>query len=203
MVGFSKLLKNIPELQLDESKRKILLLYILALLFVFVLYSIVFLKPSLSKIFELIPKVRVLKSEINAVHDDSRFEDKLTKKLSSLQDQMVFYENKLSRKKELPKLLESLSKLARSSRVKIRSITPIGKTSSQGAGTQSKKSVYQEVPIAITAQCGYHDLGTFINKLENDERYLRISNLKMKANASNPKRHNVEFVVYAYTLKNN
>ena len=201
MFDIKNILKNMPELELDESKKKILLVYFLAIVVIFVAYFFFFLRPSLTKLFDILPKVRVLNLDIKAVHDDSRFEDKLTKKLDMLREKMGGYENKLSREKEIPKLLENLSKTARSSRVKILGIVPFDVSKTKQKGAVAGGGVYQEVPITISAYSGYHDLGIFINKLENGERFMRITDIEIKANRNNPKRHDIEFVVYAYTFK--
>ena len=193
----TNILKNIPELEMDSAKKKVLLVCLGVLIAILTVYSLFFLSPSLTKLFKLIPKVRVLNSEIKAVRDDSRFESKLKEKQAALNETMGQYENKLSREKELPKLLENLSNIANSSRVKIVGITPLESTLS----TDDSKNIYQEVPIAITAQSSYHDLGVFINKLETDERHMRVSNIKIRAGKINPKRHDIEFTVYAYTFK--
>ena len=196
MKNISSFLKNLPELELDAEKKKILFLYLLGFLTVFILYFMLLLKPTLGTLAKLIPETRILKTNIKTVNDDLKFEDKLKNKFESIQGKLKEYGNKLSRERELPKLLENLSDTAKSSRVKILSIAPqIRKDTGEGNG------ICQEMPIAITGQSSYHDLGSFINKLENDERYMQISDIKIKANPSNPKRHDIEFVVSAYTFK--
>lgn len=193
ILGF---LKNLPELELDAEKKKILALYALGFLVIFVLYFVLLLKPALGALATLIPETRTLKANIKAVNDDLNFEDKLKNKFESVQEKLKEYGNKLSRERELPKLLENLSDTAKSSRVKIVSIAPQTKKD-----TDEDDGICQEMPIAITGHSSYHDLGSFINKLENDERYMQISDIKIKANPSNPKRHDIEFVVSAYTFK--
>ncbi|OGW75003.1 MAG: hypothetical protein A2Z72_00575 [Omnitrophica bacterium RBG_13_46_9] len=198
MLDFSKILKNIPTIELDKAKKRILLIYASALLLTVVLYFILFLRPTLAKLFEIIPELKELRQNIKVVRDDLRFEEKLKTRLEGLQEVLGEYENKLSREKELPKFLENLSKMARSSGVKILGITPLIRTEKQKSGAGD---IYQEVPIIIGAQSGYHEFGAFINRLENDPRYMQISDIKMQASRNNPRRHEIEFVVYAYTFK--
>ncbi|MBL7155948.1 MAG: type 4a pilus biogenesis protein PilO [Candidatus Omnitrophica bacterium] len=198
---FSKIFKNLPEVTLDESKKKILLIYILILVLIFGLYFYFFLNPSLAKLAQIIPEAHVLRAEIRLVKSDLNFEDKLKERLRVLGQTMEKYENKLSREKEIPMLLENLSKIAKSSKVKILSITPIDKALKGQQGAGAKKDIYQEVPIIITAQSGYHELGIFINKLETDERYMQVSDIEIRSGKANPKRHDMEFIVNAYTFK--
>ncbi|MBL7155564.1 MAG: type 4a pilus biogenesis protein PilO [Candidatus Omnitrophica bacterium] len=199
MAGITSIFKNMPQLELDESKKKILLFYGVGLLVLFAVYIFVFLSPSIARLFSLIPEVRVLRMEMKAVYDDLGFEAKLKERSKTLQDKLGGYEEKLSREKELPILFGNISKMARSSRVKILSITPLEVRKRET--NDKKESVYEELPIAISAQSGYHELGEFISKMENDKRYLQVSDIKIKSNTANPRKHDINFVVYAYTFK--
>ena len=201
MPTLQEFFKNLPELKLDESKKRILLIYVLVLAVVLLIYFNFFLKPGLTTLFRLIPKVRLRSTEIKTIQTDLLLEDKLNAKLESLNAKLGQYGKMLSREKELPLLLESLAKLAKDSGVKILGITPVVKQGKDQKDIGGEKSVYQEVPIVITARSGYHELGTFINSLENDERYMQISEIKIKTSKEDPKKHDIEFVVYAYTFK--
>lgn len=201
MFDISKYIKKLPELQMDEAKRKTLLVYVLALAVILLFYFFVFLKPSISKLAAVIPKVREYRIQIKEVREDLLFESKLKEKFEAAQVKMGKYEKKLSREKEIPLLLENLSGMAKTCRVKIIAITPIGRKRMLAASDDGKGGVYEEVPIAVSAQSGYHDLGAFINKLETGERYMQVSDIKIRSNKANPKRHNVDFVVYAYMFK--
>jgi len=187
---------NFPEIQLDEAKKKALLIYGGAALVILIAYFFFFLKPGLGKLFELLPKVRERKIAIKSVRNDLLLEDKLKVRLRVLKKGSSEYEKKLPREKELPIILENLSKIARSSRVKILSITP-------QAEKVGGEGVYQEVPVLISARSGYHELGAFIDRLENNARYMQVSDIKIRSAGDNPKRHNVEFIVHAYTVKEN
>jgi len=195
MAGVSGFLHKFPEIKMDESKKKVFLIYVAALLVIITAYSYLLLRPSVSRLTDLIPKLRSRRAEIQAVRTDLPLEDKLKEKNRLAAKRLKAYENRLSREKEIPALLESLSKLARDSRVKILGITPLQKVRA------SMGRIYQEVPISINAQSGYHELGNFINKLENDKRFMQISNLSVRANRNNAKWHNIRFVVYAYMFK--
>lgn len=201
MANISGLMKSLSEMKLDESKRKIFLVYGALILAAFAAYVMFLLKPAVANLCRAIPRMKVLKSDIKAVTDELPFKQNLLRKQAEQAKNLILYEKKLSKEKELPVLLESISKMARSSNVKILGITPLSelrKASGRSAG--AKSDIYQEVPIRIMAQSGYHELGQFITKLENDERYMQVTDLRIKTNSSSSKRHLVQFVVYAYTF---
>lgn len=196
------LLKNAVKGDTEESKKKALVLFSGTLLCVFIIYFVLFLKPGIAALAGLIPKIRLRAGEIKMVRADLPFKDRLLGKRKDQQETLAKYEKKLSKEKELPMLLEDLSKMARNSRVKILGITPLDSAArAYKKGEKKKEEVYQEVPIRISAESGYHELGIFISKLERSERYLQVSDLKIRASRASPKRHSVEFVVYAYTFR--
>ena len=60
--------------------------------------------------------------------------------------------------------------------------------------------VYQEIPILITAKSGYHELGQFLAKLENAERFMKVVGMTIKSNKATPKKHDAELLVLTYIL---
>jgi hypothetical protein len=50
----------------------------------------------------------------------------------------------------------------------------------------------------ISARAGYHELGKFMSTLENSGRFMKCADMRMKANTSNPKKHDVELLVLTY-----
>ena len=193
--------KNIPELKLDESKRKILLIYGLSALFILVGYFYLFFRPSVAKIAELNPEIRELKIAIKSIEDELQRGPKFSERLKVLEAKLGGYEERLSRERQLPVLLENLSRMAEEAHVKILTITPHDTGRKARRGMDEEESVYQEIPIAITAQSGYHELGSFIDRLESGQRYMQVSHVKINPGQADSEKHKVEFVVYAYTFK--
>ena len=102
MISIDNIVKKIPKLELDDSKRKILVLYGLIFLVVLALYIYVLLLPSLGKLFVLIPKMRGLNENIKSVSVDLKHKDVLKAKAMSLDEKMSKHAAKLSREKEFP-----------------------------------------------------------------------------------------------------
>ena len=63
-----------------------------------------------------------------------------------------------------------------------------------------KSQIYREIPILITAKSGYHELGSFLNNLENADRFMKVVDIDIKANKTSPKKHDVELMVCTYIL---
>ena len=107
------------------------------------------------------------------------------------------YEKKLPVEQEIPALLENLSDMAKDSNIKIVSIVPaMPKDNNPG----NKSLIYREIPILITAKSGYHELGHFLNSLENADRFMKVVDINIKANKASPKKHDVELMICTYVL---
>lgn len=202
MPGLDSIFKNILQLLRGKTKKQMLGIYIAVLVIALSFFFYIFVRPSLAKLSALIPKVQAIRANIRTVSDDLLFEDKLKKQTQALQAKLGEYEKRLSREKEIPLLLENLSNIARSSGVKIQSITPLSRSQAYKNDNHDKgETVYQEVPIAITAASGYHELGDFVSTLESDKRFMQVSDIKVKASRSMPAKHDIEFLVHVYTFK--
>ena len=61
---------------------------------------------------------------------------------------------------------------------------------------------YTEMPLQITVNGGYHQIGSFLAELANLRRIITVSNVKLKANGGNDPllTTQVDFVASAYSL---
>ncbi|MFH1858598.1 MAG: type 4a pilus biogenesis protein PilO [Candidatus Omnitrophota bacterium] len=111
--------------------------------------------------------------------------------IARLREKSMELETRFPSKEELPGLLERLSEVAEKAQVKIVEIHP-----SELLRSEKKSSgPFEELPIAITAKSGYHELGAFINQLENSERIFAVKDIKIKSDSLDEKRHHVKLVV--------
>lgn len=166
---------------------------LLALAIVFT-YTRVFIIPTFKKWRNLTPKVAQLKADVKSAQASIETIDTLKNRLNNLKQQIGAYENRLPQQKEIPVILEHLSSLALESGVKITAIEP------SKASSSSTPKDYSEVPITLIAKCGYHQLGTFISKLENSSQFMKISNIKISRNPSDVYHHNIDLRISTFTL---
>ncbi|RKY37597.1 MAG: hypothetical protein DRP78_00665 [Candidatus Omnitrophota bacterium] len=98
--------------------------------------------------------------------------------------------------KEFPIFLEILSDLARENEVKIIAMEP-GEIDNQQA------KFYVQTPIFIDAYSSYHNLGSFVNDIENAEKFMEIKNIKIENNPMDTKKHHIFVSVNTFCLKEN
>ena len=62
------------------------------------------------------------------------------------------------------------------------------------AGTK----LYFSVPVQIHATASTHELGNFLSKLETGPSFFKVTDLKITATTTDPRRHSVELMVETY-----
>jgi Tfp pilus assembly protein PilO len=115
----------------------------------------------------------------------------------------------LPSEEELPAVIESLSDLAGQSQVKIQTIFP-QRTDADGAGRKDKEKergggaglkqpdIYKEVIIQIDALAGFHQLGTFLSRIEQAEKPMRVASLRITQDPKEMKRQRVKLLLQSY-----
>lgn len=186
-------LNNVKDtLKFGKDKKQTLFIGIVIFLAIVIAYGYIFFKPHAGELMALFSKLSDLKLQLSSAKTDIATKPMLEKTKASLLSKIDYYEKKLPEQKEIPKILESLSEIAIDAGVKIIAIKPA--ESSMGGG------IYQEMPIQIKAKCGYHQLGIFINSLETGDRFMKVSDINVVANAEDMLNHNVELEIKTYTL---
>ena len=184
-------------LKLGKDKKEVAILIVLVIVLALVLYIFLFFKPALTSLTELLPKVYNKNAELKTALMDITNREVIKKKRDSLVLKVDEYEKMLPGKKEIPKFLESLSEVAAESGVKILSIKPIKLTDKE----REQSAIYQEVPIQISAKCGYHQLGKFLEHLETGPRLMKVSDIEIEGGTKAVTEHNVKLMITTYTLK--
>ena len=157
-----------------------------------------FLKPTMASLSRTTPKLRQMQRQLalaeNNVVNIPRYKAQIDEMRKSLSKQ----KKKLSTKQEISSVLKGLSETAKDSGVKILSIKPYPAVTGDQQNIVS--SAYQKYPISIKAICGFHQLGTFLNKLENADTFMRVSDIKITADPNDYTQHLIYVLVNTYIL---
>jgi len=186
---------RVKELLENERVRPYLVLGTAAgILLMYLLFAVI---PNWSFFVKTSREIEDLKTNIDLV--DSRIQriDVLAKNKKVLSEELESYSGGLPSRQEIPEFLEELSGTAKTSGVKILSITPArGKDADKDE--QKTEVYYKDVPIVITAQSGYHELGHFISNLEESKRFITIEDLSIKSDLRTPREHSVTINLKTY-----
>lgn len=179
----------------SEEKSKIRCTIIILLS---ILYIVVFLIPQVRAFSRKWSEDTKIKADITNVQKDWTNISLFKKEISQLNEKITSYEKMLPGEKEMPAVLAYLSDAAKKMDIRIDEIKPIEEENKKGAGSPS---FYNEAPIMLKAECGYHQFGRFLNDLENAARFMKISNLKIVANPARPNVHYVQLTVVTYMTR--
>lgn len=193
-IDFSKI--GLKAIDFKDKKIQTILLVVLAALSVFILYLSFVFFPQVLRVTAIVKKSMQINAELKSARSMISRKDELQKKLDEYKQEVELYEKKLPAEQEIPNLLEDLSSMAKKSNIKIISIVPAPPYFKEQK--IKKSSVYQEIPILITANSGYHELGRFLGDLENADRFMKVVDISIKADRPAPQNHAVELVVCTY-----
>lgn len=185
------------KLKMDKAKKEKAMLMVLFALIVVVVYFQFLIRPATNELKEILPKVSKLKRDISGAKGLIANKPIMLKRQKDLTAALNKYEQVLPREREIPKLLDNLSGIAAKSGVKIVGIKPI---SAKSHSADASENIYQKIPIEVIAHSGYHQLGEFINKLETGDRFIMISDIEIKTNSANIKRHDIKLIATTYIM---
>ncbi len=187
-------------IDLKDQRTQILLLVVLVTLIVAVLYLSFVFVPQVVRVFKLTADTAKMRSQLNSARVVIGSFEKMNKDLEEQSQKVESYEKKLPAEQEIPALLENLSNIARGSNIKIIGIAPVMSYFFRDDKSVKEGQIYREIPILITAKSGYHELGSFLDKLENSDRFMKAADIDIKSNKASPNKHDVELLVSTYVL---
>ncbi len=108
-------------------------------------------------------------------------------KLDKVKKELMVMKAKLPDKKEIPKLLKTISSLGKESGLQFQLFRPISEIS---------KDFYAEIPVEIRVTGSYHEVANFFYKVGILDRIVNITNATMK----NPVEENGEIKLETFCL---
>ena len=124
----------------------------------------------MSKINELKAQLDDLEVKLNKARAAAREFDKYQKKYKEAQVKFKLALQLLPDKKEIPNLLESISRSGRGSGLEFLLFQP---------AQEIPRGFYAEIPVKIQVKGGYHNLAMFFDQVAKLSRIVNISNIKI------------------------
>lgn len=180
----------------SKNKKETAIAIALGALILFVAYLAFLLVPQAGAAASALQNAAKLSAEVRIARADIARIDSLKTELAGYDAKIGRYIKMLPVEKEIPAFLESLAAMARDARVQIVGIAP---SAVQDAESQ-KGRIYQEMPVQISARCGFHELGRFLANIEQSDRFIKVIDVDIRGNKGSPKKHDVELVLLTYVL---
>jgi Tfp pilus assembly protein PilO len=165
-----------------------------------VLYYNLLLKPQFSGFIAKNREFRIVRDRVKSEEIMIANEAGIQKQHDNFEKQAEYLEKRLPGQAQISSILEDFSNVAESSGVKILRIKPL-----EAPVVASKQKVtndsYSEIPILIEARAGYHQLGAFVDKIENMDRFIKLTDIDIASIDSDPRRHDIKMRIITYVLQ--
>ncbi|MBI4386832.1 MAG: type 4a pilus biogenesis protein PilO [Elusimicrobia bacterium] len=151
--------------------------------------------PFSKRINEAKTKIEEVDRKIEKAQSQAARLDRLKKELEMLSQQAADAEKRLPKSKDIPAIIDTLSRLTRRYHVELRSFAP---------GAPAQKEFFTEIPYALNVSGSYHDIGRFFAAIASEERIFNVRNVSYtpgSVSASGVQLLNVVFTLVSYQYK--
>ena len=131
--------------------------------------------PALEEESRKTTQLEALQREIRALEVTANKLQEFQREVQLLEAQLETLKRILPPEKETPDLMRRVQSLASQSRLNIKTFTP---------AAEVMKDFYKEVPINVDVEGTYHDLGQFFDRVSRLARLVNMTNVKVKAQAT-------------------
>lgn len=185
------------DLKISIQKNQKLILYIAVLLSLFFADFYLVLKPISGSLTKVLPEVSAKASRISIIEADVKNISSYEMQIKTLEGELAGYKRRFSTKEEISPLLKNLSDTAKACGVKIEKINPLEKERAD-QGALKEPGAYRKFPIFLDAVSTYHAFGLFLNKLENSDIFMRVTNLKIEGDSTGAANHKFSVTIVTY-----
>lgn len=147
----------------------------------------------------LIPKVRDLGQDIQNSQNNIQRLPQYQKELIQLKLKLTSVSRKIRTKEELPVLLETISRIAGRTNLKLEQVMP--HASVQQPVLENADGKYFAIPIMVEAKSGYHDFGRFLNQLELEGIFSDLTDFAITSEAGDQNRHSIRMTLKCLLLE--
>ncbi|MFA5060376.1 MAG: type 4a pilus biogenesis protein PilO [Candidatus Omnitrophota bacterium] len=184
-------------LQATEKNGQYILIGVLLGIFL-LMYAIVT-RPILNNLTKISPKITLLSKDYRQALSDIKNVENYQAQVVQFREKMKTVGLKILSKEEIPAILENISRLAGQSKVHISQIMPLKE--SQELILSNDEGKYYSLPILVNARGGYHDIGRFFNKIENDKIFMSVIDFDIAATSDDPLKHLAKITIKAFILE--
>lgn len=174
--------------QLSPQRKAIALVIVMALLGYF--YYSFFLQSSIEKRSKLSERQMTLDKQVTEKSRLAAQKDRYIKEVAQLQENLKMVLTKLPNEKDIPELFQAIALAGKSSGVEFLLFEPQAVVkpkidqASAAKGSKDKKkpaqeSFYEEIPLKLSVNGGFHQAVIFFEKVANLPRIINVQNIEM------------------------
>jgi len=185
------LLEKLQDLELDN--KKIILIALISAMLFYLDFSFV-LKSQLQGIKDIGPSISKLESDINSLSKDMAGISDLKNKEVGAKENISQQGRIIISEGYIATLLQNISDIANKNSIKIMQMKP-------GKELKAKEGSLNTLSLSLDLVCGYHDLGSFINDIEDANELMAIEGIKIESDPMNYMQQRVNLTIRTYVKK--
>jgi Tfp pilus assembly protein PilO len=169
---------------------------IVMVIMIFILDIGLILRGQLVSLGGMFKEAKKVKANILDAHTDAKFFMTYKTNVADLNKQLDTYNKMVILNEDLPGALESITKFADMSGVKIFNIKPVtGASVQEIPATKGAVVSFVRQKVSISAKGGYHQLGRFMALLEDAPVFFDIKSLEIQTDQQEYTKHLVTIVL--------
>ncbi len=130
------------------------------------------------------PKIEELTNDVTETKNNILRVNQYKKEVANLESKYENLQRRIKQKEDIPFLLENISRIADKHGVRIEQIMP--QTAIDEPLLENDEGKYFSIPIIIEAQSGFHNFGMFLNQLEREGVFLRLTDYSIQTGIDDP-----------------
>lgn len=164
---------------------------------VLALYLLALVWPMAHRLQIILPEMTRVARELKGMEGSVGHQAQVAQQAAALQEQLRRVQQQFLLEGEVSTTaLEKLSNFANASGMKIDVMQPMKPEALPADAVRH----YLEVPIWVDAKGSYHQLGSFLDKIEHDPQLIQVRRLEINGNPTELRRHNIRLVLLASVL---
>jgi len=200
MINLPEKVKGIKFLdQLDNKKLGLLVIISVAIFYID--FNFIF-KFQISALDKGNAEIVKLKGELENFKIDLKKMQELKSKEAPLLAKPEIKARKFINESQFSTLLDDISKIANKNEVRIIQIKPSREAQDTNNASRNKESAkFTPYFINLDLTCGYHNLGKFINGVENLQIFVMVQNIRIETQENNYLNQKVSLTLLTYVKK--
>ncbi|OGX18543.1 MAG: hypothetical protein A3K83_07635 [Omnitrophica WOR_2 bacterium RBG_13_44_8b] len=188
-------IKNFNDFKnLELDQKAIIVIIALSLIIIYLDYTF-FIKGQIKAISVVSPKVAKIKKDLKDINKNLSAMEGLKNKQTAAERKKV---KEIISQEQVALLLQEISSIANNDGVKILQIKP----SREGQKTEKiAEQTLSSLLVTLDLACSYHNLGKFINDLEDASMFMQVQNIKITEKEADSPIQSVNLVLKTYVKK--
>lgn len=187
---------SLTDIKLDQQKKILIVIFFVLISYVDLTYI---LKSQKAGIVNLESKVKRLKNDLTTLNRGLESMRVAKVKQNLLTQNQAAKTTKILAEGQISGLLQDISKEANRFNIRIIKMNPSREVVKSGAANTTDKLT--PLYINLDLICDYHDLGKFINILENYPVFMSVQELKIMTQAADYMKQKVTLMLKTYVTK--